>query len=92
MDLSTYTGLKAAVAQFLARDDLTAEIPGFIQLTEAKIRRDVRRTTVRTTLLTTGESTPLPADCQELRSIYPLTGSPSRDRPSSKAAPPNASQ
>jgi hypothetical protein len=81
MDLSSYTGLQAAIADFLARDDLTAQIPGFIALAEAKAKREVRRKTVRTTLVASTESTALPADCAELRSIYPLTGSPSRDRP-----------
>ena len=42
MALSNYTGLKASIADFLNRDDLTAVIPDFITLAEAQINRDVR--------------------------------------------------
>jgi len=42
MALNTYTALKASVADFLNRDDLTAVIPDFIALAEAQINRDVR--------------------------------------------------
>ena len=42
MSITTYSELKAAVANFLNRDDLTAVIPTFIALAEAQIQRDVR--------------------------------------------------
>ena len=42
MALSNYTGLKASIADFLNRDDLTAVIPDFITLAEAQINRDIR--------------------------------------------------
>ena len=42
MALTTYTGLKASIADFLNRDDLTAVIPDFITLAESQINRDVR--------------------------------------------------
>lgn len=42
MALSTYTELKASIADYLNRDDLTATIPDFIALTEAQVNRDVR--------------------------------------------------
>ena len=42
MALNTYTALKASIADFLNRDDLTAVIPDFITLAEAQINRDVR--------------------------------------------------
>ena len=42
MALNTYTALKASIADFLNRDDLTAVIPDFISLAEAQINRDVR--------------------------------------------------
>jgi hypothetical protein len=81
MDFTTYSGLKAAIADFLNRGDLTLQIPGFIALAEAKIARRVRRKTLRTTISVSSESTALPADCVELRSVYPLTGSPNQDVP-----------
>ena len=42
MALSNYTGLKASIADFLNRDDLTSVIPDFVSLAEAQINRDIR--------------------------------------------------
>lgn len=42
MDLTTYSGLKAAVALFLNRADLTEQVPGFIALAEAQMNRALR--------------------------------------------------
>ena len=42
MAITTYTELKAAIANWLNRDDLTAVIPDFIALAEADIDRRVR--------------------------------------------------
>jgi len=42
MALNTFTALKASIADFLNRTDLTAVIPDFISLAEAQINRDVR--------------------------------------------------
>lgn len=39
MSISTYAELKTSIADFLNRDDLTAVIPTFIDLTEAKLKR-----------------------------------------------------
>jgi hypothetical protein len=41
MALTTYAGLQSAIADFLDRQDLTAAIPTFIALAEARISRDV---------------------------------------------------
>ena len=42
MALSTFTELKEAVADWLDRSDLTARIPDFIALAEARINRELR--------------------------------------------------
>jgi hypothetical protein len=42
MALSTYAELQESVAGWLARDDLTARIPDFITLAEAKFNRELR--------------------------------------------------
>ena len=42
MALTNYTGLKASIADFINRDDLTSVIPDFISLAEAQINRDIR--------------------------------------------------
>ncbi len=42
MALSTYTELKDAIADWLDRSDLTARIPDFIALAEARLNRELR--------------------------------------------------
>jgi hypothetical protein len=42
MDLTTYTGLQAAIATTLNRDDLVSEIPAFIRLAESQMQSDLR--------------------------------------------------
>jgi hypothetical protein len=42
MALTNYTALKASIASFLNRDDLTTVIPDFITLAEAQMNRDIR--------------------------------------------------
>lgn len=42
MSISNYTELQSAVANWLDRSDLTSRIPEFIQLGEARIKREVR--------------------------------------------------
>jgi len=42
MALGTFTELKDAIADWLDRSDLTARIPDFITLAEARLNRDVR--------------------------------------------------
>ena len=55
MALNTYTGITDAVADWLDRSDLTARIPDFIALAEARINRDlrIRPMEVRSTMNTT---------------------------------------
>jgi hypothetical protein len=43
MALSTYTEIKAAVASWLNRSDLTTHIPDFISLAEVRINRDIAK-------------------------------------------------
>tara|TARA_R110000796_G_scaffold99184_9_gene207139 strand:- start:1979 stop:2608 length:630 start_codon:yes stop_codon:yes gene_type:complete len=42
MAISTYSELKASIADFLNRSDLTAVIPTFITLAESQMNRDIR--------------------------------------------------
>lgn len=81
MALDTYTALKASVADWLNRTDLTAVIPDYIALAEAEMKRRVRRSSTRTTISISAEETTPPADMAELRSAYLETGSASRDVP-----------
>lgn len=60
MALDTYANLQAAIATWLMRDDLTANIPDFITLCEARISRRIRvREMVTSTTLVAGA---LPTD------------------------------
>ena len=55
MALGTFTELKDAIADWLDRSDLTARIPDFIALAEARINRElrIRPMEVRSTMYTT---------------------------------------
>lgn len=81
MALTNYTTLQAAVADWLNRTDLTSQIPDFITLCEAELKRRVRRTSVRTTIGLSTEETTAPADMAELRAASLESGSPYRDMP-----------
>ena len=68
MALATYSDLKTAVANYLARSDLTAVIPDFVRLAETRLRRELRirqMLQVVTTSTVSGDSTvALPANLQ----------------------------
>lgn len=87
MDLSSYAGLQDAVADYLVRTDMTARIPGFIQLAEAQIARDLRRTTVRATTSIFGATVTLPDTVAELRSARLVTSSSYKDLPLANVSP-----
>jgi hypothetical protein len=85
MAISTYTELQDAVANWLARDDLTARIPEFITLAEAKFNRvllhpqmETRTTLTVDTNLASPEFLDLPSDFQTMRSVRlsGVTGKP----------------
>lgn len=85
MSISNYSDLKAAVANWLARDTLTDRIPEFIVMAEAKFNRrlDVRQMEQRaTTTIDTTSSAPefitLPSDFQSMRRVClsSVTGKP----------------
>jgi hypothetical protein len=67
MAISTYSELKTSVADWLNRADLTAAIPNFIQLAEAKFNRELRtRQQVKRAYATlTGQYIQIPTDWLE---------------------------
>lgn len=82
MALDTYTGLKAELADWLNRSDLTTVIPTFITLAEAEMKRRIRKWTVRSTAYSVSASrVAAPADHLEPRSIRLITGSAGQDLP-----------
>jgi hypothetical protein len=71
--IGTYTDLVSKVADWLDRDDLTAQIPDFIALLESELR-DKLRTVYQETLdiwSVTGPNYIIPDDVLRLRRIYP---------------------
>ena len=75
MALTTYTELKASVADWLNRSDLTAAIPDFISLAEAQIERTLRtrQMIVRANASFNVDFGATPADFLEVRS-FKLSG------------------
>jgi hypothetical protein len=73
--------LETTVANWLDRSDLTTQIPDFIALCEARIRRVLRQKAVTEHIVLSAASTALEVHVQELRSLRLVTDSPSRDRP-----------
>jgi hypothetical protein len=77
MSLATYSDLKTTVANYLARTDLTTQIPDFIRFAELRLRRELRiRQMLKsvTTTTTGGDSTvALPSDFLEARDFYVST-------------------
>lgn len=85
MSIGTYAQLQTAVASWLARDDLTTQIPDFITLAEAKFNRElrcnqmeVRATATVNTASTEPEFIALPGDFQTMRRVRlsSVTGKP----------------
>jgi len=74
MAFTSYSDLKTTIASYLARSDLTAMIPTFIQLAELRLRREIRTRqmlVVATASTTGGDSTVgLPTDFLEMRDIH----------------------
>jgi hypothetical protein len=77
MSIATYSELKTAVANYLARTDLTDQIPDFIRFAELRLRRELRiRQMLKsvTTATTGGDSTvELPSDFLEIRDFAVVT-------------------
>lgn len=71
MALTTYTELKASVADWLVRADLTAAIPDFISLAEAQIERNLRtrQMIVRADALINSEYSAVPDNFLEARAF-----------------------
>lgn len=71
MALDTYSGLLAEAASWLNREDLTARIPGFVALAEARFNRELRAPDMedRDTTTATTDYVALPSDFLELVSV-----------------------
>lgn len=80
MAIATYSDLQSSVAAWLKRSDLTAIIPDFITLAEARIARDLRlrKQVVSTTLSTVAntQGVSLPSDFLEAENLFLSSTSP----------------
>jgi len=79
MALNNYANLKIAIANFLARDDLTSEIDDFIDLTEADFNRRLRvrnMETVDTSFTVDSETEALPTGFLQARSFILTSSTP----------------
>jgi len=74
MSITNYSDLQATIASYLARTDLTAQIPDFIQLAETRLRRELRirqMLKVATTNTVANDSTvELPSDYLQMRDLH----------------------
>jgi hypothetical protein len=80
MTITNYTTLKAAIADWLLRDDLTAVIPSFIALAETQMQREIRHHKMmqRLTIPIAARYSALPADWLETARIQLLGDRPVR--------------
>lgn len=81
MALGTFSDLKTSIASWLARDDLTAQIPDFITLAESRMNKELRlRHMLKRANANTAagdDTVALPANFLEARDMY-VDGSPKK--------------
>lgn len=70
MALDTYTGLQAAIASWLMRDDLGDHIPDFITLAESDMNQRLRLRTMLTSVEVAATGAELPEDCLAVKSVW----------------------
>tara|TARA_A100000172_G_C3042672_1_gene111131 strand:- start:54 stop:692 length:639 start_codon:yes stop_codon:yes gene_type:complete len=79
MSISTYSELQTAIANFLARSDLTTQIPDFIKLAESRMSRELETRSqekrAQATVTAGNEFVALPTDMREVRQVK-LTTNP----------------
>ena len=79
MSFTSYSDLKMVIAGYLARSDLTTQIPDFIRLAETRLRRDLRirqmLKSVTTATVAGDETVELPSDFLEVRDFV-IVGNP----------------
>jgi hypothetical protein len=79
MSFTSYAELQTTIAGYLARTDLTTQIPDFIRLAELRLRRDLRirqmLKSVTTATVAGDETVELPSDFLEVRDFV-VVGTP----------------
>ena len=72
--MDTYSALLVAVGRWLDRDDLDAQVPDFIRLTEAQLNRRLSDPEMEVSTTLTGDGALLPDDFGEMVSIGTADG------------------
>jgi len=79
MSFTSYSDLQTTIAGYLARSDLTTQIPDFIRLAETRLRRDLRirqmLKSVTTSTVAADSTVELPSDFLEVRDLI-ISGNP----------------
>lgn len=79
MSFTSYSDLQTTIAGYLARTDLTTQIPDFIRLAETRLRRDLRirqmLKSVTTATVAADSTVELPSDFIEVRDFV-VVGNP----------------
>ena len=79
MSFTSYSDLQTTIAGYLARTDLTTQIPDFIRLAETRLRRDLRirqmLKSVTTATVAADSTVELPSDFLEVRDFV-VVGNP----------------
>ena len=99
MSLTTYSDLQTSIANYLARSDLTSQIPDFIKFAENRLRRELRirqmLKSVTTATVKDDSTVELPSDFLQVRDFVVVTNplTPlSYSSPSSLSNDPRASE
>ena len=99
MSFTSYSDLKTSIANYLARSDLTSQIPDFITFAENRLRRELRirqmLKSVTTSTVANDGTVEVPADFLEIRDFVVMTNpiTPmSYSSPSSLSNDPRTSQ
>lgn len=79
MAFTSYSDLQTSIAGYLARSDLTSQIPDFIRLCEVRLRRDLRirqmLKSVTTATVASDSTVEIPSDFLEARDLV-VVGNP----------------
>lgn len=79
MAFTSYSDLQTSIAGYLARSDLTSQIPDFIRLCEVRLRRDLRirqmLKSVTTATVASDDTVEIPSDFLEARDLV-VVGNP----------------
>ena len=99
MSFATYSDLQTSIASYLARTDLTSQIPDFITFAENRLRRELRirqmLKSVTTSTVSSDATVEVPSDFLEIRDFVVMTNpiTPlSYSSPSSLSNDPRTSQ